>query len=186
MLCAAWDSKADSFTCEQVFNWMQSDIIYHCEWSNCSDSIILSGTVCSRGLVLGTPCPKWTFTSWARRVTFFTGRSGGSQKIICLMRRGTLNPHKKCTFCCVFFQLNGLNRFFWADGVCLSCFQTTRTVAASKIPWDIGMRQEQNWRDLAAQGCCGPNKVGRIAVIWTHAFVNLKNTRNFGRFLLCR
>ena len=31
--------------------------------------------------------------------------------------------------------------------------RTTRTVAASKIPWDIGMRQEQNWR-LAAQGCC--------------------------------
>ena len=27
---------------------------------------------------------------------------------------------------------------------------TTRTVAASKTPWDIGMRQEQNWR-LAAQ-----------------------------------
>jgi len=86
--------------------------------------------------------------------------------------------------CFFLFQLNGLNSFFWANGVCLSCFRTTRTVAASKIPWDIGMRQEQNWRDLAAQGCCGPNQVGRIAVIWTQRICQLEKYMEFWQILV--
>lgn len=134
MLWAAWDSKADSFTCEQVFNRMQSDIIYHCEWSNCSDSISLSGTVCCtffciqkaafEEIEILVTCeanflPRPGFRNSLSKVNihimgeagfpFFTGQIWGIPKNhMPMMRCGTLNPHEKCTFCCVFF-------FSWMD-----------------------------------------------------------------------
>ena len=58
---------------------------------------------------------------------------------------------KKCGFVVVFFSVE-IKLFNSFIGLTVFAFRptTTRTVAASKTPWDIGMRQEQNWR-LAAQ-----------------------------------